>query len=75
MKFVDAIIVAFSDGEMVEVEMWRRDAQTRATSFQTYKATPWIMSRLLATLKKGDKPMVHCDFSGPEGDMTLHLEV
>ena len=74
MKIMDAIIIAFSDGEMVEVEFWRRSHDGQ-TCFHTYDATPWTMGRVFAALKNEKIFTSHCDFSGPEGDMTLHLEV
>ena len=74
MKFMDVIIIAFSDGEMTEVEFWRRHTDHQ-TSYRTYQATTWNMSRLFAALKNEKIFTTHCDFSGPEGDMTLHIEV
>ena len=74
MKFMDVIIIIFSDGEMTEVEFWRRHTDHQ-TSYQTYDATTNNMSRLFAALKHEKIFTTHCDFSGPEGDMTLHIEV
>ncbi len=76
MKYVEEIIIAFVDGEMTEVEFWRR-GRDKSWGYKTYNVTRARMTRLLAALKTACNQYSHyrCYFSGPEGDMTLHIGV